>query len=83
MANYPVKNGLGVDIVTGYDVDDNPPVKYDPTGDYPVKDGAGKTLIAAAPAIAWTAPTRSDGARVVARYPVKDGLGATIIPDKF
>jgi len=83
MANYPVYDGNGAAIVTGYDVDDNPPVKYDPTGDYPVKDGNGNTIIAAAPAVAWTAPVRSDGARVVARYPVVDGNGATIIPDKF
>lgn len=83
MADYPVKDGLGADIVTGYDVDDDPPVARDPSGDYPVKDGAGNTIIAAAPAIAWTAPTRPDGANIVDRYPVVDGNGNTIVPDKF
>lgn len=83
MADYPVKDGTGADIVTGYDVDDDPPALYDPSGDYPVLDGLGNVIIATAPVVAWTAPTRTDGANVVGRYPVVDGNGATIIPDKF
>lgn len=79
MADYPVKNGAGVDVVTGYDVDADPFVPRDPAGDYPVKDGAGGTIIASAPALTKTWPTRPDGARVVNRYPVKDGNGATIV----
>lgn len=79
MAEYPVKNGLGQDIVTGYDVDANPFVPRSPAGDYHVKNGAGQTIIAAAPTLTKTWPTRPDGARVVSRYPVKDGLGNTIV----
>lgn len=79
MAEHPVKNGLGADIITGYDVDANPFVPRDPSGDYPVLDGLGNVLIAAAPELTKTWPTRPDGARVVNRYPVKDGLGNDII----
>jgi len=79
MAEYPVKNGAGADIVTGYDVDAHPFVPRDPAGDYPVKNGLGQNIIAAAPTLTKTWPTRPDGQRVVSRYPVKDGLGGDIV----
>ena len=79
MAEYPVKNGLGADIVTGYDVDANPFAPRSPAGDYPVKNGLGQNIIATAPTLTKTWPTRPDGARVVSRYPVKNGAGQTII----
>lgn len=83
MPDYPVKNGAGADIVTGYDVDANPPTKRDYSGDYPVKNGLGQTIIASPPANTRTLPTRPDGARVVSRYPVKNGAGATILASAF
>lgn len=79
MPEYPVKNGAGADIITGYDVDADPFVPRDPAGDYPVLDGLGNTLIAAAPELTKTWPTRPDGAVEVDRYPVLDGLGNTIV----
>lgn len=79
MPEYPVKDGLGADVVTGYDVDTAVFTPRSPAGDYPVKDGLGNVLIATAPTLTKTWPTRPDGARVVARYPVKDGLGDDII----
>lgn len=84
MPDYPVKNGAGANIVTGYDVDANPPIKRDYSGDYPVKDGLGRTLIASPPANTRTLPARpATGAQVVSRYPVKNGAGATILASAF
>jgi len=83
MPDYPVKNGAGADIVTGYDVDANPPTKRDYSGDYPVKNGLGQTIIASPPANTRTLPTRTDGARVVSRYPVKDALGQSIVSGAY
>lgn len=83
MADYPVKNGLGQNIVTGYDVDDEPPAYFYPPPAYPVLDGLGQAIIETTSTPTWSPPERIDGYNVVDRYPVLDGLGNTIVAVKF
>lgn len=81
MADYPVKNGAGSNIVVGYEVDASALAPNPITGQYPVKDGAGATIIPDRGITPKNPPVKADtsGRTTVASYPVKDGLGNTIV----